>query len=267
MLAELIRLHTADGLTHFGALYAPQGKANPLGIVWVHGMTGSFIGEVESVAPEMFARAGYAFLVANNRGHDLKGAATEQFAGCLADIQAAIDFMAARGFEQVALLGHSKGGVKVSYYLARQGDPRVKALGLLSPAENVHDIPGWLVRGVGVRDVDKFMARLEKLVKKGKGDQMFTGKDWPYLASAGMLWDHHNLRADDVLESLKSVHVPVLALCGSLETDWCTVVTTLLQAAPAGYSVRLVEGGDHLYTGKEADMVQMVVDWLAGIEA
>jgi pimeloyl-ACP methyl ester carboxylesterase len=70
MRAELITLETTDGLTHYGALYgAARGRRRDLAVVLVHGMTGSFIGEVESALPPILARSGYTCLVANNRGH------------------------------------------------------------------------------------------------------------------------------------------------------------------------------------------------------
>ncbi len=60
MKAELITLNTADGLTHYGALYAPaKPRRRNLAVVTVHGMTGSFIGEIERAVPPLLARAGY----------------------------------------------------------------------------------------------------------------------------------------------------------------------------------------------------------------
>ena len=91
MLAELIKIHTEDDLTHFGAIYqAPIEKVKKFGVVLVHGMTGHFLGEVESALPPTLAQAGYTCLVANNRGRSIMGAAMEKFVGCLPDIQAAI---------------------------------------------------------------------------------------------------------------------------------------------------------------------------------
>ena len=96
----------------------------PVGVVLVHGYTGTFTGEVEGALPPLLAVAGYTTLVANNRGAGILGAARERFEGCVPDIRAAIDLMADRGYDRIVLLGHSKGGVKAAYYLAQTGDPR-----------------------------------------------------------------------------------------------------------------------------------------------
>jgi pimeloyl-ACP methyl ester carboxylesterase len=264
MCAELIKLHTSDGLTHFGGFYPPQGAAKRLGVVFVHGMTGSFVGEMESVVPELVAEAGYATLAANNRGCGFSGAATETFAGCLPDLRAAIDFMTARGYNRVALLGHSKGGIKVAYYLAQTHDPRIAALGLLSPGADVHGPSRWRSFCVGNRDLETFMRKMKKLVYDGQGDRMISTPEWPYFVSARTLWDHYTTRGDDVLENIAGLALPLLAVCGEKETDWCTVVTTLRQSPPANTRVAIIPGADHVYTGVEPTLAHEIVEWLSG---
>jgi len=277
MLAELVRLTTEDGLAHYGAIYparggvypskggtrpAQDGNAAALGVVMVHGMTGSFIGEIESALPPMLAEAGFSTLVFNNRGHDLMGAATELFSGCIADIRAGLDLMEARGFSRLALFGHSKAGAKVAYYMAQTGDPRVAGLGVLSPVSSVHEIPTWLSGQFGKRDPQAWLKRVQALVERGKDDTFFSDRSWPYLISAATAAEHLATSGDDTRENLAGLRLPILAACGSLELDWCQVVANLLTDTPAGYRVELIEGGDHVYTGREQAMADLMVDWL-----
>ncbi len=263
MLAELVRLTTSDGLNHFGAVYPARApKPSPLGVVMVHGMTGSFIGEIESALPPILAEAGYTTLVFNNRGTGFLGAATEHFAGCIPDIRAAIDLMEARGFARVALFGHSKAGPKVTYYLTQTGDPRVTALGVLSPASSVHEVPRWVAGQFGGRNPQRWLERVQKLAARGKGAQLFLSRDWPYMISAGTVADHLNTTGDVTLENLARLKLPILAACGSMEIEWCTPVRTLLEGAPAGTRVGVIEGADHVYTGKEKEMAALMIDWL-----
>jgi pimeloyl-ACP methyl ester carboxylesterase len=265
LLAELIKLKTSDGIENFGAVYPARAPQRRFGVVLVHGYTGRFVGEVESALPPRLAEAGYTTLVFNNRGNGILGAATERFAGCLPDIRAALDEMSERGFRRIVLLGHSKGGVKVTYYLAETGDSRIVALGLLSPAAGVKDVAEMAARAMGVsqRQVPE---RAAELVEKGKGGMLFCTTEWPYLFSAGMIADHMKHADTDVLARLPEVRVPVLATCGGMELDWCVVVRKLQDSPPQGYTVEVILGADHLYTNKEAELAESVLTWLENLE-
>ena len=262
MNAELIKIHTQDGRTHFGAFYPAQGEARRMGVVFVHGWTGCFVGEMESVTPGLVAQAGYACLVANNRGNGYMGAATEDFAGCIPDIAASIDFMEERGFDRVALIGHSKGGVKVAYYLTQTKDPRVARLGLLSPAPDVHSQPAWMAESLGRKDTEAFMEEVRGMVERGEGEKMISLPVWPFFTTARTLWDHYTVRGDEVQELVKGFTLPLLALCGETEMDWCVAVTMLVKATPANVRALIIPGADHVYTGMEDKVANAIVDWL-----
>jgi len=267
MLAELVRITTSDGLKHFGALYPARGdRPSTLGVVIVHGMTGSFIGEIESALPPLLSEGGYTTLVFNNRGTGLLGAATEKFTDCIADIRAALDLMEARGFSRVALFGHSKAGAKVAYYMAQTGDPRVVGLSVLSPVTNIHDIPRHFAHQFGKRNPEGWLERVQKLAARGKGNTLFADRNWPYLMSAGTAAEHLSLQGDETLENLARLRLPILAACGSLELDWCQVVARLRQSPPAGYRVEVVEGADHVYTGREQALADLMMAWMKSLE-
>jgi pimeloyl-ACP methyl ester carboxylesterase len=263
--AELIKLKTTDGLTHYGALYAPaKPRRRNLAVVMVHGMTGSFIGEIESAMPPLLARAGYPCLVANNRGHEFYGTATELFAGFVPDGGAALDFVAGRGFGRIALVGHSRGGIKVAYYMARRTDPRIVALGLLSPADSVRTIARQVGPLLGGR---RWLARVRALVAEGRGDTILTYSEWPYMLSAASLLDSYNAKGDVVSENLKSIRVPVFAACGEKELDWCTVIARLSVDPPPGYTVHVIPRADHVYAGEEPELARRLIAWLNTISA
>lgn len=263
MLAELIRLTTSDGLSHPGAFYAAKSaEPVPLGVVIVHGLTGSFVGEIETALPPLLAEAGYSTLVFNNRGTGIVGGATELFAGCIPDIRAAIDWMETRGFSRIALFGHSKAGAKVAYYMVKTSDPRVTGLSVLSPVDSAHDTIHWQAPQFGKRNPSAWLERVKALAARGKGDVLFAKPTWPYLLSAATAADHLALTDDTTLDNLAALRLPILAACGSLELDWCKTVAALLPEPPPGYRVAVIDGADHVYTGHEKEMADLMIGWM-----
>ncbi|MCA1954514.1 MAG: alpha/beta hydrolase [Anaerolinea sp.] len=261
-VAELVQLQTGDGRRMMGALYAAQSPKQALGVVLVHGMTGSFIGEVESSLPPLLAEAGFSCLVFNNRGTGIIGAATERFADSFYDVQAGCDWMMARGFERLALVGHSKAAPKVCDYLDRTSDERVVGLAVLSPLQRVADIVPWQLPNLGGgRSLEEWLAEAQRRVEIGEGKRFFVGEQWPYLMSAETVCDHAAC-AVDTLQLLKGFQLPRFAACGDTELDWCTTVRSLLDAPVPGCQTEVIVGADHVYTGCEAALAEKLVAWL-----
>jgi pimeloyl-ACP methyl ester carboxylesterase len=181
------------------------------------------------------------------------------------DIAAAIDLMQTRGFSRIILIGHGKGGTKASYYWSQTADPRVMALGLISPTASFHGMPEWISTQFAPDDPQSWLKKAKKLAAKGKGERIFTDSAWPYLISADTLSDHAAAEGDDVVDALTKIDIPVLAACGSLELEWCTVVATLRSGAPAGIRVKILAGANHVYTGKEKVLAEIIIDWVRGL--
>ena len=193
MLAELIRLTTSDGLIHYGAIYpARTSKPDPLGVVIVHGLTGSFVGEIESALPPYWlgSRVSPPGRQQPRHGH-CRAPPVETLAGCIPDIRAALDLMEARGFQQVVLFGHSKAGPKVTYYLTKTGDPRVAALGRSHQRASVHEMPVWFTQQFGKRDPKRLVGARAVPGCQGQGGHASSpSRDWPFLISAKTVVDH-----------------------------------------------------------------------------
>jgi pimeloyl-ACP methyl ester carboxylesterase len=264
-IAELVQLYTEDGRQSMGAFYAAQSPRQSLGVVLVHGMTGSFIGEVESSLPPLLARAGFPCLVFNNRGTGIIGAATERFADSFYDVQAGRDWMVGRGFERLVLIGHSKAAPKVCAYLARAGDERVVGLAVLSPLQRVADLVAWQLPNLGGgRSLQEWLSEAQRRVEAGEGNRFFVGEQWPYLMSAATVCDHAACEVD-TLQLLQSFDLPRFAVCGDQELDWCTTVRALLDAPLPGCQTGVIAGADHVYTGCEEALAERLVAWLKSL--
>jgi pimeloyl-ACP methyl ester carboxylesterase len=119
-----VTLHTSDGLDLAG-WYAPA--KNGATIILVHGSGGSRTGGIESRAT-MFARHGFGVLLYDARGGgDSEGRPEAVGWTWHRDVEAAVDFLRARGVTNIGAFGLSTGAEAVLDTAGR--DPRIKAVG------------------------------------------------------------------------------------------------------------------------------------------
>ncbi len=124
MWVELVQVRTSDGLRLDGALLPsnqePRATAIVDGVVCLHGVGSNFYGSnmMQHLATAL-SNCGLPVLRVNTRGHDgvstaaterggrLQGAAYEIVDECRHDVLAWVSFLQQRGYQRVALLGHS----------------------------------------------------------------------------------------------------------------------------------------------------------------
>ena len=115
-------------------------------------------------------------------------------------------------------------------------------------------------------DSDAWYDEVERIVADGQAEALYAMPTWPYLATAGMIVDHVRRRDADLAALLPGFNLPILAMCGGAEINWCVVVANLKKQPPEGYTVRTVRGADHVYAAKEKELGRAVVRWLNGLE-
>jgi pimeloyl-ACP methyl ester carboxylesterase len=280
---ELVETKASDGVELAGAVIRPAAAARSLPIVWIHGFTGRYYEPVAIRIGRRLAERGHVFVTGNNRGnnygailHDrekgeqrLGGAAWENLEESQLDVDAWISFAAGLGYEQVALVGHSLGGMKSTYYVATRNDPRVRTLVNASG-------PVW--RFVGpAPDQTARLAEAERMVAEGRGlDLMPPAFDnGRHSVSAQRVVNAR--RFHDVLfgrggkpPATALVRCPLFAFIGSEETwlgepkdlDWLREAST---ASPR-VETRVFHGADHVYTGHEVEVADAIADWVESLE-
>lgn len=286
MQTSLVRFQTKDDLILQGLLYEPA-QATKRVILHVHGMSGN--NYENGFYPEMASQntaAGWAFFAINNRGHDYiadipvageeehyrrVGNAYEVFEECLFDIEAAIDYLVAAGYEEIVLQGHSLGAVKIAYYCAQRDDRRVRKLILLSPPDMV---------GLAEADPEymRFIEEAKKLVAAGNPDQLPPKVIWgSYWLSAKTMLDFSlpgneidvfNFTRPQAQSVLSKLHIPILAVMGELD-DAVTIpipeaMAMLKQKCSActDYTESIIAKAPHSYFGAEAALAATIVSWL-----
>ena len=122
-----------------GAWYEPEGRSTIGAALLLHGNTMNFFTGAPRFLPPALTRLGLACLAFNRRGHDIlgirdsraaEGAAFQTYAEAIDDNRIAAAWLAARGFREPVVIGHSNGGTLAVQHVA--GHPRTPALVLLS---------------------------------------------------------------------------------------------------------------------------------------
>ncbi len=280
---ELVIAESEDGIFMQGAVISPSGDggrpsgtiASTTAVVWVHGLTSTFYSMAALGVGRSLAEAGITLITGNNRGHDfgavlrsragdmfLGGGGWERFDESPHDVAGWLGFAEQRGFERLVLLGHSLGALKAIYYQTQRQDPRVAGLIAASPPIRT-----------GPSDPGIYTLA-ERMVAEGRGRDLLSWEDGPpgfATVSAHTLINRveHNFRGF-VLEgerpAVAEIRCPLLAIYGTEESaiggeEQLAQIRTLATGTES-VTTRLIDGADHVYTGREKEVAGIIADWL-----
>ncbi len=264
--AQLLRLSTQDAKETAGALFLPPGRSPRAGVVIVHGYGGHFSSGVAGhLAPALAAR-GFAALAVNLRDHG-REPKTTLFEEGRWDVLAAVDELARRGVEPVAVLGHSLGTNTVLHVAAETRDPRLRALVLVAGPGNAFE---WNVRLFGRERATATLEEAQRLQAASRGRELMTVDLGP-LGRALYSADHLvSLRGpatrSDPYRNAAAVTVPVLVIhAGADRLVDPDVARRLRAAAAAAPRADLLEvpDADHGFSRHQAELADAVERWLA----
>jgi pimeloyl-ACP methyl ester carboxylesterase len=307
---NLVEITTKDKLVHQGIFFRPSPEASdgksshnsetsdgkPAGkaILWVHGLSGKFYGDVAMVDAfiEICEKKGWAFASFNNRGHDLiasihkadatqpsgfsymyGGAGYELFEDCIYDIHAGVDFLVTQGFSEVIVVGHSTGALKVCY--SEGNSPHKNIVGVV--------LAGALSDRLGP-DVDKIglpvaIQRMEQLIADGKGDDLVTGLSFFPMTPKRFVSLYKKGSAEDVMDydadapsmkAFSAIKKPMLVIISQndeyLDRPAEKVKRVFDSAAKSStYTCVIVPDATHGFDGKEKEVSDLITSWIFGI--
>ena len=283
MLVDLIEVTTADNVSLDGAFFEPQCQLiteNHIdGFLLIHGSGGRFYSSATRTMASDLSKSGYPCLTLNTRGHDnvwidnqagtFHGNAFEILDDSKLDLRAGVDFLHNRGIQRICLLGHSMGAVKVSYYTAFENDPRIQAVIPVSPVRLSYS---YYMRS---KDSEEFQYNLEladEMEADGRAlDLMKVNFPITQFFSAASYLDKHGPgERYNLVDLAPRIHVPVLALAGSLEThtrlvDMATDLVLAAVNSPSA-SCEILDGGDHSLQNRKSEASQIVLEWITKLK-
>ena len=280
---ELVYARSDDDVVNGGAFFGPPKTiARRVAVIWVHGWGVNFYYPTYTMIGRRLAEHGVATLVVNTRMHDVGtveayrlgqrvrgggywGIPSEE----TRDVAAWVAFAEQRGFSKVVLAGHSAGWAPVVRYQAAARDPRVAGVILASGA----------VQPLHPDRDEALMRQATRLVADGQGEDLIRlpNRSFPSFISAANYLDQANtprefldffgLAGKDA--AISHVTCPLLAFFGTRddvggEADLEAVRSSRkrLSTGPSRIDTAVIQGGDHMYTGEEAQVAGVVADWI-----
>jgi pimeloyl-ACP methyl ester carboxylesterase len=278
MIWNIFSFKTKDGLKLYGGLIKAK-KATKKLVIHVHGMTDYFYdGDLVLAVARAANASGYDLMAFNNRGmgsisligKKFHGTSLETFEHCTRDLDAVIAAAHEMGYREIILSGHSTGCQKITYYQALKKKPEIKALILLSPADDLN----LFKKNLGKR-FPSLLEEARRMVERNRGTEILPPRFGTAMFSAGRFY--HLLKENSVegnifnyekpLKWSGKIAIPQLAVFGSEEQYAVMRPELMLEKLAAVFThkksrTRLIEGADHSYHGKETKITQAVKNFL-----
>jgi dienelactone hydrolase len=281
----IVKVKTKDKITLHGLLTEPKNPSKTI-VIHLHGSSGNFYGNAYfGLLTKSIVDLGVTYLATNNRGSAVyqlekgqpyKGVSLEKFKDCILDIDAWIEFALSKGYEKIILEGHSYGTEKSVYYM-NKGKYANKIIGvmLFGFSDNV---------GTQI----KYEKSIGKNYRQEAEEINASGEPWKLLSDYfglcgempisaqtylhGFTEDCENaialpLRKGKGLTFFQNIKVPILGVISDDEDGEYTIIpikeaSDLLESENELAEVKIIKDTNHVFTGKEKKLVEIVVDFL-----
>jgi pimeloyl-ACP methyl ester carboxylesterase len=283
---QLVYVQSSDDVVNGGVMFkAAKESAKPIAIIWMHGWGVNFYSPTYVNIGRRLAERGFTTVAINTRMHDIGTIETYRFGKRIRgggywgvpseevkDLAAWMDFVEHQGFAKVVLIGHSAGWATLRAYQSEKQDPRVAGMVLASGQ----------ARSLSNESDPQLVAQAAKLVADGQGDDLvrLPNRSFPSYVSAATYLDIARTPAD-MLDffgehtpnpGVTRIQCPLLAFFGTRESDVGTeadleVLKASIARQPKHPSVTtaMISGADHMYTGEETQVAQIISAWANGL--
>ncbi len=269
MRTELVSIPTPT-IPLDGALHRPDEVTERGSILLFHGNTMNFYVGAPRFLPPALTRLGFACLAFNRRGHDIlsirdsraaEGAAFQLTCEGIEDNAIAAAWMAAQGFPDPVVIGHSNGGMLAVPHVVSH--PKTPALVLLSAHGGgrsgvVRSSRAGLLAGDRLEEIT---AQARTMVAERRGRELMLVPGWWYAITAESFLDRLT-EMPDVLELAAKVNCPVLYIRGDQENAETYPAEAFAARSGGKTDVEIVRNCDHFYVGREDAVTGLVAKWL-----
>ena len=246
----------------------------------VHGLGGNFYSSrlLNTITAHLLP-VGISVAMVNTRGHDAvyrtsiggriknQGAAYELVSDSRYDLYAWTEFLVNRGFQRIALVGHSLGAIKSLYAQANLPHPNVHSIVAASATRLSYQ------RFQQSSDRDRFLSWIklaEQKIADNKPDfLMDVDYPFPTQITANCYVDKYGpAERYDWNQFLDRVKVPIYFIFGQVELERNTAFQDVQQQV-AGWmdrrsdiQMKIIDRADHFYAGRRTQLAETIQQWL-----
>jgi pimeloyl-ACP methyl ester carboxylesterase len=272
---QLCTFKTADNERLHGLLFTPAEDRSDLALLFVHGVAMNFYLPPLAVFGQELAKRRYHSFVINTRGHDwisragnltqFGGSAYEAIEDCVADLDAALDWLRRHNYQRFILIGHSLGAIKSIIYQSKR--QRRDVIGIISCSPPKQFYAERAARHPGFHEI---IARAEFLVAEGKGEEVLSVSfgNAPSLFSARTLLNKFTKdNRNDLRPHARRLGCPILVVVGGAEPAFFHEYGQEIAhaAGPSGIC-RVVHGANHFYNRHTSEIVGLIHEWLEQVD-
>lgn len=179
-----------------------------------------------------------------------------------------LDWMKQQGVQQIALLGHSRGGNQTAWFAAEHDDPVIKKVILVAPQTWSPEYAASSYEGRYGKPLAPVLEKAQALVTAGKGSEPMAHTDFIYCkdttATAGAFVSYYTDMRQDTPHLLPKINKPVLVFAGTEDQVVKGLDKKLAPMAESGAIIlEVMDGADHSFRDLYAeDLVDRVVEFI-----
>lgn len=177
---------------------------------------------------------------------------THKHTDAIAEIGVWMEWLKQQGVKQVSVMGHSRGGNQIAWYVSEKDSDSVNKIILLAPATGEQQSGKEYQKKYG-KPLASVLKKAQDMVKAGKGKELMKDTDFIYCektqVTAEAFVDYYEAKPKfDTPTVLKSIKKPALVIVGSEDT----VVPELPKRLETikgqkNVTITTIDGGDHLF--------------------
>lgn len=296
-LPQIVQIKTEDGLTLPGLFY--ESDKSKKAAIFLHGNGSASVfysDDLKEEQAKILNNKGISYLLFNNRGaHLIKklnvakkdgtverkrfGMAYEKIKDCIKDIDASIDFLRTKGYEEFYLIGESTGANKICVYHYYKPKNKVSRYVLLGGGDDT----GIYYNQLGKKKFFKLLKESKDKIRKRKGEdlicELLPEEIFSYLGFYDIANPNGDYNVFPFLEEIKkiklskkqlfrhfnSINKLTLVIYGEKdEYAWGDVprIINILKEQKPNFEYAIIKGADHGCSQHQKELSKVISEWL-----